>query len=102
MAIDSIARSMAISALAGGGGGGILRVSSVYDEETSRVVLDKTWQEIHDAYFAFIVADTGEWENIAMIDSGESTYTIKTVSVNSGSPLTYSCDTPSAYPYYED
>lgn len=43
--------------IAGAGGGGVLVISSVYDEQTETTTLDKTWQEIHDATFSVIITD---------------------------------------------
>lgn len=43
--------------IAGAGGGGMLVISAVYDEQTDTTTLDKTWQEIHDATFSIIITD---------------------------------------------
>lgn len=40
------------------GGGGVLVVHSVYDEQTEISTLDKTWQQIHDALVAGCIVNT--------------------------------------------
>lgn len=55
---------------------GILVVNSVYDSENDSYTLDKTWQEIYDA-FPFVIVYNNE-------DGAESKDNIISVRINSG------------------
>lgn len=73
---------------------GILVVNSVYDSENDSYTLDKTWQEIYDA-FPFVI----EYHN----DETESKNNITSVSIDGGNYIveagvSFSTNSASGYP----
>lgn len=56
--IERIADNYSGSGGGGGTGEGVLVVHSAYDETLDTEVLDKPWQEIHDAPFAIVQTET--------------------------------------------
>lgn len=100
MAIDML--SYAIGAKSGGGGGGGLVVNAVYDEQTYKTTLDKTWNEICGAVASgnavYIYANTDEdnygYKPITEVRLSDGIdYIVRTENAN------YTADGPDSYPY---
>ena len=87
----------------GSSGGGVLVVHQDADG-----VLDKTWQEIHDAFFA-VLADTDETSKLLSffysIGMDEEGYWVSVASPSSSSPIefdmvTFATNSADGYPVY--
>lgn len=90
------------------GGGGVLVVNSVYDEQAGTTTLDKTWQEIHDADYC-ILKDIIDEETVysPVIAVGETPfnkYRVNAIDLTEQpfASMSFECDTADDYPVYSE
>ena len=85
------------------GGGTPLIVNAVYDESTSIATLDKTWQEIYDAFpnVAVYSVESGYRKDaISSVFVGSSVFVVL---VGGGDDaIRFTTDTANGYPSYRD
>lgn len=84
---------------AGGGGTSFLEVHEIYSEDRGR--LDKTWQEIWDAYpYVIIIGESAGQKSIFLITNISSDgYYIQSIDpTNPSRPAEYSASSASDYP----
>ena len=91
--------------IAGAGGGGVFVISAVFDEQTEKTRLDKTWQEIHDATFSVIIRDdpmmgSKVYDYISNVRTTNGNYNVTTVSFKADNvrSFTYVCNSADDYP----
>ena len=95
----------------GGGGTEPLIVNIVDGESEANSSLDRTWQEIHDAFPNVILRKTtsgieGELESLRSVTSvieggglaGRMTYSVNTFELSSASIVSYITNDPNGYP----
>ena len=97
-----------------GGGSGVLCISSEADSSTATAVLDKTWQEIHDALalgtLIIVRSKNVQSPDVDMtytpfafaLSAGKDagSYYVNIYSIGNSTPAMYECDTTDGFPGY--
>ena len=90
------------------GGGGVLVVNSVYDEQADTTTLDKTWQQIHDADYCILKViydkETDYSPVIAVAETPFNKYKVTAINLTEQpfASIDFECDTADDYPVRQD
>jgi hypothetical protein len=90
----------------GSGGGGVL-VVNITEEDVLGVtwyILDKTWQEIHDAFVSRgVVVDEGNFQSAVIgVGKGRAEFSVTVATQGNWSPSPFVADTADGYPKEKD
>lgn len=85
---------------------GPLIVNSTLDPELGEIILDKTWQEIYNAFMSgkmciIIVDDSGNQVRYLIINVSDNTVCTLTMNGSTVRPFVFSANTPDDYPIAE-